>query len=480
MPMNLSSIFQGVTTREFRGFMYHALMSARKAGYQKFVDPCVGTFAMAGVALQAGFKPEDIVVSDVTVFSAMLGYYIMGRPYEELGITVLHDIADDIAKKCGKFDYAETLLSFKCLQLREHIEYEKMYSDELLARPAFYAAQIAKTLDALKAKFQGVKYENKDLAVTFDEQRDDPKTVIYINPPGYAGGYEKMFDLREAVEWDAPTYKTFEWKKDFPRLFTNALASKALCYVYRLNGQTKEEAPYNTFSVEKEIGGRYDSILCNRPDEVPEAIRRAVPLPNREKLKPVKAHIFDGEITPDSKVSFVFTKREHGLYYRNLWLHRLGETQAEAYMLWFIDGKIFSTCGLHLADLRRGKSNYLFESFGFGVPHPKYPNLTRLLMLCLTSGEFERKVIASKCLRKLPLNQVVGIKTTCLSRYRKVKLNNGILDVQFREKLPDSDMYRIMYVAPFRKDTFKDCVARYLGEMNVKANAAEEIENGAS
>jgi len=62
---------------------------------------------------------------------------------------------------------------------------------------------------------------------------------------------------------------------------------------------------------------------------------------------------------------------------------------------------------------------------------------------------------------------MTGLKTTRLSKYRKVKLNNGLLNIILREKMPN-DMYRLIYETDFYDRTFKECLELYLEEQETK------------
>ena len=54
-----------------------------------------------------------------------------------------------------------------------------------------------------------------------------------------------------------------------------------------------------------------------------------------------------------------------------------------------------------------------------------------------------------------------SFKTVCLAKYRKVKLNNGLLDVVDRERLP-SGTYKITYETPFHPGEVQDMLPAYL------------------
>ena len=45
-----------------------------------------GTFAMSNLAIQNGYKPEQIETSDVSMMSSVMGYAITGKPLDELEI----------------------------------------------------------------------------------------------------------------------------------------------------------------------------------------------------------------------------------------------------------------------------------------------------------------------------------------------------------------------------------------------------------
>ena len=161
------------------------------------------------------------------------------------------------------------------------------------------------------------------------------------------------------------------------------------------------------------------------------------------KYKPVRnLKIFsdDDEITPESKIQFVKTTAEHALYYRDLFCHKLGDTKSEMYFLGLIDGKLFATCGFHMSDLFKLKTDKIFETYGFCPPTTKYKNLNKLFMLAIYCQEFRNVVVSNASVRNR-IYDLNGLRTTCLSKYRDVKINNGILKIYKTEKLPN-DLYK--------------------------------------
>jgi len=84
--MDPGAMFLGCLGPSEQKFLVTLIETAAKSGYTRFVEPCAGTFAMANLAVQNGFKPEQIETSDVNMMSTVLGYAITGQPLEPLEI----------------------------------------------------------------------------------------------------------------------------------------------------------------------------------------------------------------------------------------------------------------------------------------------------------------------------------------------------------------------------------------------------------
>ena len=80
--MDPGAMFLGCLGPSEQKFLVTLIETAAKSGYTKFVEPCAGTFAMANLAVQNGFKPEQIETSDVNMMSTVLGYAITGQSLE--------------------------------------------------------------------------------------------------------------------------------------------------------------------------------------------------------------------------------------------------------------------------------------------------------------------------------------------------------------------------------------------------------------
>lgn len=185
------------------------------------------------------------------------------------------------------------------------------------------------------------------------------------------------------------------------------------------------------------------------------------------KLRPYKkAGIWgmDDELRPDTKVTMVRVDKDVALYYRDLFAHKLGVTQAEGYGLILLDGKVFATIGLFFADLFMLRSEYVYEVYGFSAPSQRHWNINRLMMWLITCAEFRDFVLyTSKFCQRNRIYHMRGLRTTCLSRYRDVKVNRRILQCTSCERQKNG-MYMTKWQADWRPETYSEALARYLAE----------------
>lgn len=472
--MQFGSIFLGNTGTEQRKFLKEALTFLKSKGYERVYAPCCGQFAIAGCAVDAGFEPQNVFNSDMSLFSSVIGYYYSNQPIDtiplQIGDEQLKEIVDnpeipEIRKA------SEILLAIKKTQFRTHIAYEKAFVTEMTVNKDYYLREIESKLTEAKRRLDGIRYEIRDLrdyiqlGNIFGE-----KDIIIVNPPAYEHGYKRMFRHDELIKV-ALNIDEFMFKREYKNLFDQSLDNKPLYIWLRneanggLNEHYHEYAVYaKEFSVE-----RAEYWLCTRPQELDDFLLNRnvwLDLPAKKKLGKFELFGINDEIKENSIVAIHKVDKQTADYYRELWAHKLGQTNAEAYYLIFIDKKLVGTVGFHSRDLRLCISDKLFENFCFNIPSNRYPKLNRLMMMLLTCTEM-RDLFLYTSLKTNRMFSIAGLKTTCLSKYRKVKLNNGLLKVTKREKMKNG-MYKIVYETDWYNRTFSDCVKLFLQEQNQK------------
>lgn len=463
--MDFEKVFAGNTQSEQRKFIMKVLQYLRPH-YSRVVVPCCGQFALVKCAIMAGYPRESIIASDISFFSSLLGYLYTGIPISRLPFKMLDEdlrahydsLMDDNLR------VAFLMFIIKQRQLRPNVFYEKRYLDELVATSEQNVTLLASRLDAIRQTYAGITYRIEDLRAS--QSYNDPHTIILLNPPAFSKGYSRMFDLSGLIDYQV-SVQEWSMSKEYDALYDSLKSMDSLAFLYRYKEASK--IPPDALCFAKEYNPkRYDYWLCTKPQALQGFnYRNMVKMRPLHKTRPIhKARVFSDsdEITPTSKITFVKTTEEHALYYRDLFAHKLGDVKAEMYLLTLIDGKIFAVTGYALRKVFTMKEEYAGEVFGFNAPHSRYTNLNRLLMLLITCTEFNH-VLSSFMMRKNRFYTMRGLKTTCLAKYRKVKINNGILKIYGKEKMPN-DMYKIKYQTDWHDRTFSDCVRIYLEELN--------------
>lgn len=469
----MTQVFLGNTPSDQRRFITGVLEYLRPQ-LTRVVIPCCGQFTLARCAIEAGYKADELETSDISLFSSVLGYLYAEKPLDDLGFEIEGKYADGYAKQKSEVEKAAYLIwLMKILQLREELIYENMVRQEYIDRQDHHLAQLAETLDSMRGQYEGLEYEVKDLRPYMFEERPESEIVL-VNPPAFAKGYEKMFaPIAEVIKFD-PAVEEFDFAGEYENLYEESKKQPQPFAWYRYKDSSMfpdEEVVFGReYSTE-----RVDFWLFTKPKLLKDwKYNKVLALKKGNEYKPYHAPVWgeDDALKADSKIQFVSVPAEVGLYYRDLWAHKLGATKAEQYYLMLIDGKVFGTIGLMTNHLFNLSSNRVFENFGFNAPMTDHPRANRLLMMAITCQEFADvlRATASKVNRVYDL---AGLRTTCLAKYRKVKLNNGILDLEVREKLPNG-MYRLVYDTDFRQETFSDCIERYLAEEEEHAKKAKE------
>lgn len=467
MTMQFTKAFFGDTPSDQRKYLT-AVLRILKDKYPKIVLPAVGQFTLAKCAIEAGYAREAIFTSDISLYTSMLGYLYARKRIEGLAPTLGEEYReryetcrDDIER------VAYLIWLMKTRQLNAGVLYEKLVLDDLVERREKHIEHIAEKLRNYQSYYDGINYEIADMREILSVAQT-PDTLVVLNPPVFRQGYEKMFNFGEAIKWSSGISE-FDFQKEYRALYDRTKAFSTPYVWYRFRDVSGFDPREVIFCKEYDIDKR-DYWLCTKPDELKDfRYCYTVDFMSATGVKPHPAPIFTdgGKLTENSKISFVSVSEQVALYYRDLFAHKLGNTSAEQYFLMLIDGKIFATVGFMTTALFRLESDRVFENYGFSAPVRNMPRANRLLMMAITCKEFG-EVIRRHASRVNRIYRLNGLRTTCLSKYRKVKLNNGVLDVEscerIREGKPNGGMYKIVYDTGFHDLTFAEVVRKFLDE----------------
>ncbi len=486
VPQQFGKIFLGNTPAEQRRFVRGVLSHLRNVhGLNCVVIPCVGQFALPKCAIEAGFTPEQIEVSDISLFSSLLGCVFSGKPIESLNMTLSEEVkwkgglgSCRLREEYRELKSEESRAAYlfwlmKIAQFRPHLKYEFQYYENVIREADRHRQNFEKKLLELKSVYGGLKYDLADVRDVVGSEYDD-KTILIPNPPLYRGGYQKMYAFEAFIQFSSGIDE-FDFRDEYLNLYQSS-KEKPYVAMWGLYVPLPEIPEKDIVFADQQKHDHFEYWLCTKPEMLASfprlydvKFKSAAPLKAWHRAK-----IWgdDDELTPDTDVKLVLVGGEQALYYRELWAHKLGTTKAESYYLILLDGKVFGTVGMFASDLLRLQSDKVSEVFGFNAPSKKYRNINRLLMYLLTCSAF-KDVLRASMSKKNRYYTLNGFKTTCLAKYRHVKLNSGLLKIVKRSRMKNG-LYKIGYECEFREQTFREALNAYLDEWKAKNEATSD------
>ena len=439
-------LFLGVTPTGARNYVADKVVSLKKP----FFNACAGRFSVVEAAIKAGMQPQEIHTSDIGLFSSIIGYLAdASKKLDDLGIRIL-DPALEPKGAAEELDFAAHVMLILKLNQMKRTNLRGLYlREELLSSWNRSREAMRQQLEALVQSIAGIQYEIADIwdVVSRVSQED---VAFYASVPHYACGYTKMFAAPN-LKWNEPAIPEFD-PKTFPVLLEKLGQAKCHAFLCR-RCEWKEEIP----APWKKVFGKPDDhralwIIANRSMDA-----RAENQTGFGEVK--KLPIYDDhEITPASKFHVIMVGLPTALYYRDLFVHRLGATTADRGFLLLVDGQVMTAFGIFIQDFLQFRVQYLPEMFGITRSSKRYHRLGKLFMLLLTSGEMKKRLCD---ILKLWLHEPRGIQTTSITVHEEGKTDRGALKVISREKLEDG-RFRIIYRGDFRDDSFADVVAGWL------------------
>jgi hypothetical protein len=447
--MQENTIFMGIPKSALRGAICN-LVKAKP--YTKYVIPCTGRFAVAETFVSCGVDPTKIITSDITLFTSLVGYYICDHELIELGTSI-----NGVAMPETVEGIAEVLYQMKVAKIPQNTYYNEQLYKEMIMRKQDHVDNIVAGLQHLKTRLSGISYSIQDMRDMVREF-DEPDTLIFLDPPLESkNDYAKMFAAAD-IAWADPPIKQFDPKTEFTTLCNTMLQSQAdaVLYLRDKNKTDLQLGGWHCFFAAQDSKFSLEYLYSNKPEIVHTAANRQQFKAFRHPPYPILSDA--DEITRDSIISVVPVDEMVAMYYRDLFVHRLGSTRAEMYFIFLIDGKVFSVRGLIYYVQNRGVGDRFREVFGLVRSNKRYRHIGRLAMRLITSYEF-RDLIT----RPGDVFEKKYITSTTISKYPVAREDEGILDIYDSKQTPDG-LYHLQYEADFKDKIFQEFLIEWLEE----------------
>lgn len=429
-------------------FLVKLIRNAAKNGYTRFVEVCAGTFAMANLAIQNGYKPEQIETSDVSMMSSVMGYAITGKPLDELEIHAQGFSDQEL------LDPAVALYAQMYLRTAKTAGNEYFFNllKDLKDRREEHIEHIRQRLEETKKLMFGMSYRPLDMWDHLDEVLDDPHTIVIANPPTYFSGYEKFYDTQGKMTWKEPEYKMFDPETGHTELFDRCMNANALviCYQEKRPGEEVGEAIYARSGTRADLNSY---ITSNRGAEATAlAEGKKIKRPSESRLEPISCSMLprDYEITEKSTVQVIPVKAAEAQYYRRLWTHNFVGSSATFNRAVLIDGMIAGVFGIS-----KMQATSLFIWYVMKVPHTTY----RLGRLCYMLAQ--NHCFTDTILDDIGREKVTKVRTAMLTKYPENKEVRGIMKLVNRQK-DKSNGYKLTYEADLQSRSEQETLEEWL------------------
>lgn len=447
--MNPGEMFLGCLGPVEQRYLVKLIETAAQSGYTRFVEPCAGTFAMANLAIQAGFKPEQIETSDVSMMTSVLGYAITDQSLEPLEIHA-QGFSDEELLDPATALYAQIYLRTTKSAGNEY--FHNMLMD-LKYRREEYIQSIRDQIMNTRNLLHGMSYRPMDMWDHLRDVLDDPHALVIANPPTYFSGYEKFYDTQGKMTWKEPQYQLFDPETGHKQLYDLCMDAKALVLCYQ-EKRVGEAVGYTIFARSDTRADLNSYITTNREEEaVALANGKKIKRPTESKLEPLDCSMLprDYVIHEDSSIQIIPIKAAEAQYYRELWTHNFVGSSATYNRALLIDGLVAGVFGIS-----KMAADSLFVWYVMKVPHEKY----RLGRLCYMLAQ--NRVFADSLLDDLEKEKVTKMRTAMLTKYPENKEVRGIMKLVNRQE-DKQNGYKLTYEAELKDGrTEKETLVEWL------------------
>lgn len=458
MFTNPGSMFIGAFREKERKVLKNLFINARKAGYERFVEPAAGAFALSKIAVEAGFDPKNIESSDISLFSAVFGRAITGQSLEPLEIQSEYFKDYDLTKP-------EVVLWVQVIlqnSMKGASYYQQSIIKDFYERKEIHWQRIREYIENYKNLLGDMKYAEMDWADHVRKFENDDKAIIVLGLPTYTGGYEKFFDTGGRITWKEPEYNIFNPKEDYGKAVDWVKTIKPLVIMW----EDAESLQYHTEPFFARHGTRlgYNTYLTvNRMDEYLSLVGgKNATRENEAVIKGLKYDYLgsEDEITENSKVEIVAISTQAANYYRLLLTHNFvgGSSTGGANYAVLIDGKLSGIFGYNsmLIDLGQSVNGEWgqWQSYSMCIPYKKLRTLRLNTMLACCKDVYMRN-LSPRAREKATM-----LFTTMISKYPESKQHRGLMKLYEKESVGEKG-WRLHYKAEVTDDSIEEVFKKW-------------------
>lgn len=397
---------------------------------ERLVLARAGKFDAVAGAIEQGMDPGWIETYDDNLFSAVVGYYVdPNKDPRDLDLSPDEQTSGFFGKGAENdpLEYAASvLLAMKYAEIRPLSRYLSNLRREIATGRDRHMDRLKRQLTRLYDRLAGISYEVAGPWEVMEilESREDLSGVYWhqdLSVPE-PGDERALRDAEKALSFRGQAALDPE---DAPEFFDRLDGLRERGMVATVHASPKTAGLSNGWQPVAVFGDDPDSAEKVYANFSPRSRHAAINIPKRN---PMKLEIYnEQEITEDSTLRYIPVDADTALYYRDLFIHQKGSTQAEAYYLLLLDDRVIHTTGLHVSALFSGTSDYVYETFGITISSKRYGRLNKLPVYCIVSRDMRDMLVSQN--RAMRLRSPKGVKSAELRDYKDTKSNRRIFEV---------------------------------------------------
>jgi hypothetical protein len=426
-------LFIGTIRDQERKYIKKFITAAREKGYTDIAEPCCGSFAMSRIAAEVGYSQDRIDASDVSLFSAVFGRAITGRPLDDLEVQIRGFPGEDFSRPEAVL-WAQNVLRNANLGSSYYLS---QIIQDLYDRKEFHQGKIRESIEYFRGLIGRIRFRELDMFDHIQEYLENDRAIVLLAPPTYKGGYEKWFYAGDQITWREPLYNLFDPENGLNQVMVD-ICGKAKCLVlcYEEN-EVGQCAGVPLFCRSNSRAGVNAYLTTNDPDKASWVLgeKNATRKPEIEMI-PLKYPIIpeEYEMTEKSEIAVYEINNANAVYYRRLWTHNFsGSSSGSHNYAVVVDGYLCGVFGYNemmaslFAEIYESKMG-VWISYSICAPIRRYRilRLNTMVSLCRTVVENEQTEIIKA--------RMDGIFTTMITRHPISMIHRGIMKLIKREK----------------------------------------------
>ncbi|HOK13316.1 MAG TPA: hypothetical protein PK007_00150 [Candidatus Kapabacteria bacterium] len=434
-------MFFGSTPKVIGDYLYQEF---QRLNPKRVFNPFAGAFAIEQIVSKA-CPSAKILSSDVSLFSSALGFYFANKPNTISIKDTAIELVPFLKDKTDSESVAAAVLVFSDLaayiENAEKIDYYQKVANHIINNFETYFNKAVEKLRKIKGAIHNLDYYAMD-AVELLKQVE-PGDVVYLDPPYFQGGYEKMFkNLPNYFDFKEPKYTCIDKEKVVEYLKT---LDKCGITAYYKCLNTDDELPKN-YKLSMVFQHKYHACHCiyTNAAEPTMFVKRYDAL--KETVKKYKIANEDLTINQNTKIQIVRVDNDVANHYRMLWIKKAEIKQANYSFLVLADKQIIGVICINSinavkrafgSDFKTDKAIIISDA---ASPMTKYKRLSKLILHLILTKDFLYQI------NELTLWEYTGFTTAAYTNNPVSMKYRGLFELVKREELKEGNYkFKLIY-----------------------------------